>query len=97
MIDAGGDLQAILSDCGCLAKTTDGDIEGQFLEEPIEIEQGSGQIVLSIEPVFYTSRLAIAAVHLVRNAWIEIEGDRWFVQEIPRADTTGLVRIRLKK
>lgn len=97
MIDAGSDLHAILDDCGGPAQTTNGDLLGRFLEEPVDVTTSSGHTVLSSEPVFYSDRAEIERLKLVRGSWIDVDGARWHVKEIPRADTSGFVRITLSK
>lgn len=97
MLDASGDLAALLDDCGQAADTKNGPLLGRFVEDPIETETLSGKIALSSEPVFYAQQSEIDSLALVRDDWIQIGARKWFVKDLPRADTTGLVRITLKR
>lgn len=97
MIDAAGDLAAILDDCGGPAQTVNGELVGRFVEEPVESATSSGHVVLSAEPVYYAARPDIEKLSLVKGAWLDVDGKRWYVKEIPRAETAGLVRIGLNK
>ena len=97
MIDVSGDLSSILDDCGGIVDTVNGDLLGRFVEEPIEVSTSSGHTVLSSEPVFYADIVAINAINLVKDSWLEIDSKRWYIKEIPRADTSGLVRMLLKQ
>lgn len=97
MIDAAGDLAAVLDDCGGIAHTINGDMVGRFVEEPTEVGLSGNRSVLSSEPVFYSSKSAIEQVALVTGSWLEIESVRWIVHKLPRADTAGLVRIELQR
>ena len=96
MIDATADLDAALDDCGGSAETVNGPLVGRLVTESLEIEIGD-RIVLSSETVYYASRLAIDKVRLVKDAWIDIGTERYFVKEIPKPDSSGLVRIGLKQ
>ena len=97
MLDATSDITAILDDCGQAADTKNGPLLGRFVEEPIEMETLSGHTALASEPVFYAEQVSIEAVALVRDDWLDLDSRRWFVREIPRPDTTGVVRIGLKR
>lgn len=96
MIDAADDLRAALEDCGELAETAGGQLLGRFADEPTGLAVGE-QVILSSEPVFLAARADIEAVELVRDASIELHNGTWYVKEIPKADSSSLVRIRLKR
>lgn len=97
MLDPSGDIAAILDDCGQSADTKNGPLIGRFIEEPIETETLSGHVSLSSEPVFYAEQSDIESLAIVRDDWLQIGVRKWFVKDLPRADTTGLVRITLKR
>ena len=97
MLNPADDIAAILDDCGQAADTNKGPLTGRFVEEPIETETLGGHIALAAEPVFYADQTDIDALDLVRDDWIRIDARRFFVKDIPRADTAGLVRITLKR
>ena len=97
MLDATADIASILDDCGQAADTKNGPLLGRFVEEPIEVETLSGHTALSSEPIFYAEQSEIAALDLVRDDWLDLSGRRWHIREIPRPDTTGVVRVVLKK
>ena len=97
-LDVSADLAAILDDCGNASiVTARGSIDGRFVVEPIEVETAAGAIVQSSELVLYTSRAELDRAELVVDAWLDIDGDRYYVSDIPDPDSTGLVRVELKQ